>query len=150
MKNILFITLFAILFSSCAKEKKPNVIFILTDQWRSSALGYAGNDVVKTPQLDKFAQSAVNFSNAVSVCPVCTPYRASLLTGKYPTSTGMFLNDLYLPSEELCMAEIYKEASYTTAYLGKWHLDGHGRKENVEPERRQGFEFWKGSECDHN
>jgi arylsulfatase A-like enzyme len=62
----------------------------------------------------------------------------------------MFLNDVYLPSEEFCMAEIYKEASYSTAYLGKWHLDGHGRKDNVMPERRQGFDFWKGSECDHN
>ena len=139
-----------ILLFSCAKPKQPNVIFILTDQWRASAFGYAGDDIVQTPQLDKFAEEAVNFSNAVSVCPVCTPYRASLLTGKYPTSTGMFLNDLYLPSEELCMAEIFKDANYSTAYLGKWHLDGHGRKENVEPERRQGFEFWKGSECDHN
>lgn len=148
-KFILFFTV-ALLGFSCTKQKQPNVIFILTDQWRASALGYAGNDVVKTPELDNFAKSAVNFSNAVSVCPVCTPYRASLLTGRYPTSTGMFLNDLYLPSEELCMAEIYKEANYNTAYLGKWHLDAHGRKDNVEPERRQGFEFWKGSECDHN
>lgn len=150
MFKYIAITLLILSFFSCSKQKQPNVIFILTDQWRASALGYAGNDVVKTPELDKFAQSAVNFSNAVSVCPVCTPYRASLLTGKYPTSTGMFLNDLYLPSEELCMAEIFKQANYNTAYLGKWHLDGHGRKENVEPERRQGFDFWKGSECDHN
>lgn len=150
MKKLIPFLILALLGFSCTKQKQPNVIFILTDQWRASALGYAGNDVVKTPELDKFAQSAVNFSNAVSVCPVCTPYRASLLTGRYPTSTGMFLNDVYLPSEELCMAEIYKEANYNTAYLGKWHLDGHGRKENVAPERRQGFEFWKGSECDHN
>lgn len=152
MKKFIIFTLLALLFAtSCSKEKnQPNVIFILTDQWRSSALGYAGNDIVQTPELDKFAQSAINFSNAVSVCPVCTPYRASLLTGRYPTTTGMFLNDVYLPSEELCMAEIFKAANYSTAYLGKWHLDGHGRKKNVLPERRQGFDFWKGSECDHN
>ncbi len=148
--NVLLVFCLTIFLTSCVKEKKPNVIFILTDQWRASALGYAGNDVVQTPELDKFAASAVNFNNAVSVCPVCTPYRASLLTGRFPTSTGMFLNDVYLPSEELCMAEIYKEANYNTAYLGKWHLDGHGRKDNVMPERRQGFDFWKGSECDHN
>ena len=130
--------------------KQPNIIFILTDQWRASALGYAGNDVVQTPRLDKFAESAINFKNAVSVLPVCTPYRASLMTGRYPTNTGMFINDLYLPSEELCMAEIFGKAGYNTAYLGKWHLDGHGRTDNVTPERRQGWEFWKGSECDHN
>nr|WP_319509525.1 sulfatase [uncultured Draconibacterium sp.] len=150
MNKLVIFALILVLFSSCKQEKKPNVIFILTDQWRASALGYAGNDIVRTPELDKFAKEAVNFNNAVSVCPVCTPYRASLLTGRFPTSTGMFLNDVYLPSEELCMAEIYKEANYSTAYLGKWHLDGHGRKNNVAPERRQGFDFWKGSECDHN
>ena len=141
----------AITLMSCNKqEQKPNVIFILTDQWRASALGYAGNDIVQTPQLDKFAKEAVNFTNAVSVLPVCTPYRASLMTGRYPTTTGMFINDLYLPSEELCMAEIFNEAGYNTAYLGKWHLDGHGRKDFVAPERRQGWKFWKGSECDHH
>lgn len=132
------------------KTKGPNVIFILTDQWRASALGYAGNEIVRTPRLDNFAREAVNFKNAVSVLPVCTPYRASLMTGRYPTTTGMFINDLYLPSEELCMAEIFNEAGYNTAYLGKWHLDGHGRSDFVAPERRQGWEFWKGSECDHH
>ncbi len=149
----IFIILIVIL-TSCGpgeqKQKQPNVIFILTDQWRASALGYAGNEVVQTPHLDKFATEAVNFTNAVSVMPVCTPYRASLMTGRYPTNTGMFINDLYLPSEELCMAEIFAEAGYNTAYLGKWHLDGHGRSDFVIPERRQGWKFWKASECDHH
>jgi arylsulfatase A-like enzyme len=131
------------------KPEHPNVIFILADQWRASALGYSGNEIVQTPQLDRFANSAVNFKNAVSVLPVCTPYRASLMTGRYPTSTGMFFNDLYLPSEELCMAEIFNKEGYNTAYIGKWHLDGHGRKSFVSPDRRQGWEYWKGSECDH-
>lgn len=130
--------------------QKPNVVYILTDQWRASAFGYSCDPNVKTPQIDRFAKEAVNFSNAISVCPVCTPYRASLLTGRYPTSTGMFLNDLYLPDKELCMAEIFKSAGYQTAYLGKWHLDGHGRFNNVAPERRQGFDYWKGSECSHD
>lgn len=140
------------LLNSCKNKisQKPNVIFILTDQWRASSFGYAGDPNVKTPHIDQFAKQAVNFSNAVSVCPVCTPYRASLMTGKYPTSTGMFLNDLYLPEEELCMAEIFKSAGYNTAYLGKWHLDGHGRFNNVEPERRQGFDYWKALECSHD
>lgn len=153
-KNIWIVIVLLSACSSCqskVQKKQPhNVIFILTDQWRASALGYAGNNVVQTPELDKFANEAVNFTNAVSVLPVCTPYRASLMTGRYPTNTGMFINDLYLPSEELCMAEIFGETGYDTAYLGKWHLDGHGRKEFVAPERRQGWDFWKGSECDHH
>ena len=154
MQNILTI-LFVLGFltlpgcRSTNETKKPNVIFILTDQWRADALGYAGDPNVKTPFLDAFAKEAVNFSNTVSVSPVCTPYRASLLTGKFPTSTGMFLNDIYLPSEEYCMAEMFADAGYKTAYIGKWHLDGHGREDNVEPERRQGFQFWQADECCH-
>lgn len=140
-----------IIINACTQsEKKPNIVYILTDQWRASALGYSGDPNVKTPNLDAFAKEAVNFANAVSVTPVCTPHRASLMTGRFPTSTGMFLNDLYLPENELCMAEIFKEEGYSTAYWGKWHLDGHGRENNVAPERRQGFDHWKALECSHD
>lgn len=131
-------------------DRKPNIVYLLTDQWRGSALGYDGNIDVKTPNLDAFASEAINFTNAVSVTPVCTPHRAALFTGKYPTSTGMFMNDLYLSSEELCMAEMYKAEGYNTAYWGKWHLDGHGRSTYIPKERRQGFDFWRGLECSHN
>jgi len=152
MKKIYFVI--ALILSSliCSEglAKQPNVIYILTDQWRSTALGYVGNNIVKTPQIDKFSKEAVIFRNAVSVCPVCTPYRAALLTGRFPTTTGMFMNDLYLPKEELCMAEIFKSAGYQTAYYGKWHLDGHGRYNNVQPYRRQGFDYWKVLECSHD
>ena len=129
---------------------KPNILFILTDQWRASATGYAGDMNVKTPHLDKLAKESLNFKNAVSTCPVCTPYRASLMTGRYPTSTGMFLNDLYLPDEELALAEVFKSANYDTAYIGKWHIDGHGRDSFIPPARRHGFDYWKAAECDHN
>jgi len=128
---------------------KPNIIIVLADQWRASAFGSAGDPNVKTPHLDKLAAHSTRFTNAVSVCPMCTPYRASLLTGRFPTSTGMFLNDLYLPDSELCMAEIFKAAGYDTAYIGKWHVDGHGRSSYIPPERRQGFDYWKAAECDH-
>ncbi len=150
--NRLLIFLLIALHVGCSskKETPPNVVFILTDQWRASALGYSGNKDVLTPHLDEFARSAVNFKNTVTVVPVCTPYRAALLTGKYPTTTGMFINDIYLPEQELTMAEIYQDAGYNTGYIGKWHLDGHGRHKFVAPERRQGFSYWKGSECDHN
>ena len=136
--------------SGAAAADRPNIVFVLADQWRASAFGFAGDPNVKTPHLDKLAGQSVRFANAVSVCPVCTPYRAALLTGRFPTSTGMFLNDLYLPDSELCMAEIFKAAGYDTAYIGKWHLDGHGRSSYIPPERRQGFDYWKGAECDHN
>jgi arylsulfatase A-like enzyme len=129
---------------------RPNVVYVFADQWRGCATGYAGDPDVKTPNLDSLAAVSVNFVNAVSVCPVCTPYRASLLTGRYPTSTGMFLNDLYLPDEELCMGEIFKGSGYETGYIGKWHVDGHGRSAFIPPERRQGFDYWKVAECEHD
>jgi len=129
---------------------RPSVVFLLGDQWRASATGYAGDPNVRTPNLDRLASRSVQFRNAVSVCPVCTPHRAALLTGRYPTTTGMFLNDLYLPAEELCMAEIFRRVGYDTAYIGKWHLDGHGRSAFIPPERRQGWDYWKAAECDHS
>jgi len=142
--------------SGCARGRqtgrgadKPNIVFVLTDQWRAQATGYAGDPNVKTPHLDSLAARSINFENAVSVCPVCTPYRASLMTGGYPLSTGMFMNDIFLPSGELCIAEIFKRAGYQTAYIGKWHLDGHGRDVFIPRNRCQGFDYWKVLECTH-
>ena len=145
------ISLVFVLCSSlqAASAKKPNILYLLTDEWRPSATGYAGDPNVKTPNLDRLAKDSLNFPNAVSVCPVCTPHRAALMTGRFPTSTGMFLNDAYLPSEELCMAEILQEAGYNRGFIGKWHVDGHGRESYIPPERRQGWDYWKGNECTH-
>ena len=132
--------------------KKPNIVYVLTDQWRAQATGYNGdpNLVGRTPNLDKIASEGVNFKNAISTTPVCTPYRSALLTGQYPSTTGMFLNDLHLPEESYCMAEMFKEGGYNTAYIGKWHLDGLGRAEYTPKDRRQGFDYWKALECSHD
>ncbi len=132
------------------EAQKPNIVYVLVDEWRAQATGYAGDPNVRTPNLDQLAKESYNFSNAVSILPVCTPHRAALLTGRYPQHTGMFLNDAALPESELTMAEIYKKAGYQTAYIGKWHLDGHGRQSYIPKERRQGFEYWKVLECTHN
>lgn len=133
-----------------AAVPRPNVVILLADQLRASATGYGGDPNVRTPNLDRLAAASVNFRNAVSVCPVCTPFRAALQTGRFPTTTGMFLNDLYLPEEERCLAEMFRDAGYETGYIGKWHLDGHGRQAFIPPGRRQGFAYWKAAECDHD
>ena len=131
--------------------KKPNILILLTDQWRAQATGYAGDPNVKTPNLDRLASESINFTNAVSGTPVCTPFRAALLTGQLPLTTGVFMNDVQLNPDALSMAEIFSEHNYHTGYIGKWHLDGHGRLQNVPTgERRQGFEFWNGNECTHD
>lgn len=134
------------------KTKKPNIVFVLADQWRAQATGYNGdpNLIGKTPNLDQLAAQGVHFKNAISVTPVCTPFRAALLTGQYPTTTGMIFNDLHLPDESVTMAELFKDSGYKTGYIGKWHLDGMGRFDYTPPERRQGFDYWKALECSHD
>jgi hypothetical protein len=62
----------------------------------------------------------------------------------------MFLNNAQLPDNEVYFSEILRKAGYNTGYIGKWHLDGHGRMDFIPPERRRGFEYWKVAECDHN
>lgn len=130
--------------------KRPNVVLVLTDQWRASATGYAGDPNVETPHLDALAAEGVNFRNAVSCCPVCSPARGSLITGQYPLKHGVFLNDVLLQHKSLSIADVFNQAGYRTGYIGKWHLDGQGRSTYIPPERRQGFQYWKALECSHN
>ena len=129
---------------------RPNLVFVFADQWRAQAAGYAGNKDVNTPNLDRLAKESVNFSNAVSGCPVCSPYRASLLTGQYWLTHGIFYNDKPLNPEAVTIGKVYRRAGYETAYIGKWHVDGHGRRAFIPKERRQGFDFWRVCECTHN
>ena len=135
-----------------AQDRKPNVVFVLADQWRVQACGYAGDPNLKdrTPHLDRLASESVRFTHAVSCCPVCTPYRASLLTGQYPLTHGLFLNDVCLGTNATSLAQAFARAGYDTAYIGKWHVDGHGRSAYIPPERRQGFDYWKVLECTHD
>lgn len=138
--------------SLASKSGKPNLVFVFADQWRAQAVGYAGDPNLKgkTPHIDALASESVNFANAVSTCPVCTPYRGSLLTGQYPHTTGLFVNDVCLSNSATSIAEVYKKGGYKTAYIGKWHIDGHGRSSYIPKERRQGFDYWKVLECTHD
>lgn len=129
---------------------QPDILYIFSDQHRAQACGYAGDTNVRTPNLDRLSGQSVDFTQAVSGMPVCSPYRASLLTGRYPQSHGVFLNDLCLGNSAVSLARACKAAGYETAYIGKWHLDGHGRGEPIPPERRQGFDYWKVQECTHD
>lgn len=129
---------------------RSNLVYLLADQWRAQATGYAGDMNARTPNLDNLAKESVRFSNAVSGCPVCSPYRAGLMTGRYPLSHGVFLNDVCLNTEAISIAQAYSRAGYDTGYIGKWHLDGHGRSNFIPKERRQGFSFWKALECTHD
>ncbi|WP_158839193.1 sulfatase family protein [Polaribacter sp. L3A8] len=131
--------------------KKTNVLIILTDQLRTQATGYGGDPNIKTPHIDKLASMSANFKNAVSGMPVCTPFKGSLITGQRPLTNGMFMNDVQLNTNAVSMGKIYTKAGYNTGFIGKWHMDGHGRLRFIPPgNRRQGFQFWKANECTHN
>lgn len=150
--KIFSVSLLAVISATASGQasKSPNVVFVLADEWRNQSVGYNGNKDVLTPNLNKLAGRAVNFSNAISGTPVCCPYRGSLLTGQYPLTTGVFVNDVQLNPKVPSLAKVFKAAGYQTAFIGKWHLDGNGRTAFIPKERRQGFEYWKALECTHD
>ncbi len=142
-------------------EKRKNLLFAFADQWRADAMGYAHADPVITPNMDRFCAEATYCDHAFSTFPVCSPHRASLITGRYPLSLGFFTNcktglDLRLRDEEISIAQVLQKEGYQTAYIGKWHLDEPEQNHNPNPPsgardwdaftppgpRRHGFDYW--------
>ena len=108
-----------------------NIIFYFTDQQRWDTCGCFGQPLDITPNLDRLAEQGVKFNNAFSPQPVCGPCRALFQTGKYPTETGCFRNNIMLPSNVKTLADYIEEAGYETAYIGKWHLASDGELEKA-------------------
>lgn len=104
------------------RERPANLIYVFADQLRRFSCGYAGDEFAHTPNLDRLARESLDVRNAVPSTPVCAPYRASLLTGKYQSSTGMVINELRLSPEHECFGHVLSRSGYDTAYIGKWHL----------------------------
>ncbi len=134
-------------------ETKPNIILIVADDLGAVDLGCYGSKFHKTPNLDRMAESSRKFTTAYAACPVCSPTRASLMTGKHPARLHLtdwlpgrgdfkahklarpaFLQQL--PLEEVTIAEVLKKSGYATAIIGKWHLGGEGFGPT-----RQGFDL---------
>ena len=136
--------------AAAGKIAPPNILFVIADQWRAQAFGFAGDPNVKTPHLDLFERQCIHFTQAVAGMPVCSPTRASLLTGQRPQTHGVFLNDVPLSLNAVTLPKELKAAGYDTGCIGKWHIDGHGSRSAFIPrERRQGFDYWKVLECTH-
>lgn len=102
--------------------RRPNLVYLLADQLRYFSCGYAGDPHADTPHIDRLAGQSISLRQAVSSSPICAPYRASLMTGKYTSTTGMVINELRLSPEHDCFAHGLARAGYQTAYIGKWHL----------------------------
>ncbi len=141
---------------------QKNLIYIFADQWNKRVMGLYNKEVY-TPTMDSFTKNSLCLHNAISTYPLCSPHRASLLTGKYPYTLGMWTNCkpgldeiIMLDPQETTIASVLKEQGYQTAYIGKWHLDASEMNYTNNPpsgakewdaytppgERRHGFDFW--------
>ena len=136
---------------------RPNIIWIIADQFRGQALSVRDDPNVSTPNLDRLAYEGVYFPQALSGTPLCTPARGSFLTGRYPHNSTAPTHDSPLDASRPTVATVLGEAGYDTCYIGKWHLDGvrpdadgedetEARTRIIPPERRGGFSDWFGFE----
>ena len=100
---------------------KPNLVFIFSDQQRFDTLRCYGNEWIQTPNLNALASQSFVFRNAYVTQPVCTPARASIMTGLYPHAAGPVINRVILPPGTRTIAEMVS-AEYLCGYFGKWHL----------------------------
>ncbi|MBB6733246.1 sulfatase [Cohnella zeiphila] len=134
-------------------SKQPNLIYVLADQLRYFSCGYAGDEKAHTPNIDEFAAQAVSFRQAISGYPVCGPHRNSLFTGKYPSSTGMVINELRCLPDSDAIGHVVTRHGYETSYIGKWHLYGADHSQQFVPPGpyRLGFDgYWSGYNFNHH
>ncbi|MCX7014727.1 MAG: sulfatase-like hydrolase/transferase, partial [Candidatus Sumerlaeota bacterium] len=132
-----------------AKAKAPNIVYVFGDQHRQCSWPLGGDPQVKTPNLEILASQGVVFDHCISNHPLCSPYRASLLTGRYQQANTVAGNvgggKGGLPTTEVTIADVLKQAGYATGYVGKWHLyPGAAEGKPVPPgPHRHGFDWWR-------
>ena len=101
---------------------RPNILWICTDSQRWDTLGCYGNPLVHTPHLDALAERGVVFERCFAQSPVCTPSRASFLTGRYPRTTRVRQNGQVMPKDEVLITHLLAEAGYACGLSGKLHI----------------------------
>jgi len=116
----------------------PNIIFLMADDMGYGDAGFNGNKIIKTPCLDEMARSGIRFTRFYAGGPVCSPTRATCLTGRHHFRCGIFSASVgYLPAEEITIAKMCKSRGYTTGFFGKWHLASMSKTGPTMPEYEQ-------------
>jgi uncharacterized sulfatase len=144
--------------TSVEKPEQPNLLFIFPDQMRQMSFGVDKTDPVITPNLDRFAKESLELTNAVSTCPLSSPYRGMLMTGKYPFNNGVIGNcqsrnakyDVTWKESDTSFSDVLYHAGYNTAYVGKLHLTSPAPSGTGEiiynaytpKNERHNFEYW--------
>lgn len=116
--------------------RRPNILHIMVDQMRFDMVGANGSPICRTPTLDRLAREGINFTEAYTPAGICSPARASMVTGRYPHNNGIYNNcsqgetiQEELPAEEITYSELLNEAGYRLGHVGKWHIGrAHGPK----------------------
>jgi arylsulfatase A-like enzyme len=128
-----------------AHAQPPNIVLIMADDQGWGDTAYNGHQVLKTPNLDEMASKSLRFDQFYAAAPVCSPTRASVLTGRHPNRMGVFKWGHSLRPQEVTIAEALKTAGYATGHFGKWHLGSVRMNSPVNP-GNSGFDVWLSAE----
>ena len=151
MRVFIFIFSLGFFINSCSKKEKlekPNIILIMTDDQGWGQTGYYNHPALKTPNLDEMARNGIRFDRFYAGAPVCSPTRASVLTGRVNDRTGVFDHGYALRTQEKTIAQALKKVGYSTGHFGKWHLNGlRGPgapilKDDPYSPGKFGFDYW--------
>ncbi|MBI3969952.1 MAG: sulfatase-like hydrolase/transferase [Chloroflexi bacterium] len=124
-------------------DRPKSILFIWTDQQRPDTIGAYGNPKIQTPHVDRLAAGGILFEQAYCTQPVCSPSRASVLTGLYPHTHRVLQNNIPLPQDVPTIAELIRDRGYTGGYVGKWHL---GNELGRPALNTHGFDVWVSTE----
>ena len=137
----LALAVFALHVTVRAEDTLPNIVLVMADDQGWGDMAYNGHPVVKTPNFDAFSKEGIRFDNFHAGAPVCSPTRASVMTGRTPNRSAVFQWGWPLRPQEKTIAEALKPAGYRTGHFGKWHL-GSVRKDQPTNPGAQGFDEW--------